>query len=186
MTGIRNTCSSNPWARGLPWATILGPPMQHAAMPRDPAQYVTIGLDAEIFAFPVDHVREILDIRPLSRIPNAPAFMVGMIDVRGQGVGVVDLRRKLGLLSTDHTEHTRIVVLEVPQQDHTIMTIGVIADRVIEVASLSDHELEPPPNVGIRWNSDYIQAVGRSNGAFVIIFQLSRLFSGEDAALLAE
>lgn len=157
--------------------------MQNTAAPRDSSQFVTIGIDNEIFAFEVDQVREILDMQTISRVPNAPPFMAGMIDVRGQGVPVIDLRRKLGLPATATTQNTRIVVLEV-LTDSGQTTMGMIADRVIEVTALSEHDMEAPPNVGVRWRSDYIRAISRSGGAFVIIFDLAHLFSSEDVALL--
>ncbi|CCG40772.1 chemotaxis protein CheW [Magnetospirillum molischianum] len=157
--------------------------MTQTAVTRAAMQYVTIGIEREIFAVEVDQVREILDLRPLSRVPNAPSFLAGMIDVRGQGVPVIDLRTKLGLPPVDPTEHTRIVVLEVSLGDRQV-TLGMISDRVIEVTSLAEHKLEPPPDVGVRWRSDYIRAIGRSGGAFVIILDLSRLFSSEEVALV--
>lgn len=158
--------------------------MSGTAVSREGAQYVTLGIDREIFAVDVEQVREILDMCPLSRVPNAPAFMAGMLDVRGQGVPVIDLRLKLGLPPAQTTENTRIVVLEVPV-DGRVITMGMIADRVIEVTPLSEHELEEPPEVGVRWRSEYIRAIGRSGGAFVIIFDLSRLFTSEEAALVS-
>lgn len=157
--------------------------MTQTAPPRTPPQYVTIGIDREIFAVDVESVREILDMQPIARLPNAPPFMVGMIDVRGQGVPTIDLRVKLGLPAVPITENTRILVLDV-RIDGEPLTLGMIADRVIEVTSLTEHVLEAPPKVGVRWRSDYIQALGRSNGAFVIVFDLSRLFSSEEAALM--
>lgn len=146
-------------------------------------QYVTLGIDREIFAVDVDCVREILDMQPISRVPNAPPFMIGMIDVRGLGVPVIDLRTKLGLPAIPSTQTTRILVLEIPVGDRPL-NLGLVADRVIEVTSLAEHTLEPPPEVGVRWNSDYIRAVGRSGGTFVIIFNLGCLFSREEAALV--
>jgi purine-binding chemotaxis protein CheW len=150
---------------------------------RDGAQYVTIGVDREIFAVAVEQVREILDLQPLARLPHAPPFLAGMIDVRGQGVPVVDLRLKLGLAAAPPTEHTRIVVLEVPLGGAQV-TMGMIADRVIEVTDLAEHALEPPPDLGVRWRSEYIRAIGRAQGTFVIVFDLSHLFGNEAAALL--
>jgi purine-binding chemotaxis protein CheW len=150
---------------------------------RDGTQYVTIGIDREIFAVGVESVREILDVQPMTRLPNAPGFLAGMIDVRGHGVPVIDLRLKLGLAAAPMTEHTRIVVLEVPLAEGMV-TMGMVADRVIEVTDLSDHALEPPPDLGVRWRSDYIRAIGRSKGEFVIVFELAQLFGNEAAALL--
>ena len=152
-------------------------------LPREDAQYVTLGIDREIFAVEVEKVREILDAQPVSRVPNAPAFLLGMIDVRGQGVPVIDLRVKLGLPPVPPTEHTRIVVLEVETGGRAV-SMGLMADRVFEVTALTGQALEPPPEVGVRWRSDYIRAIGRRNGAFVIVFDLSHLFSAEEAAFV--
>ena len=147
----------------------------------DTAQYVTIGIDRETFALGVEQVREILDLCPLARLPNAPDFLAGMIDVRGQGVPVIDLRRKLGLPAVPPTENTRIVVLEV-ELDQRQITLGMVADRVFEVTALDEQGLAGPPEVGVRWRSDYIRAIGRRNGAFVIVFDLAKLLSSEEIA----
>lgn len=152
---------------------------------REEAQYVTLTIDKEIFAIDVEQVREILDMQPLSKLPRAPEFLAGMIDVRGKGVPVIDLRLKLGLVRAETTENTRIVVIEIPVEDRH-HTIGMIADRVIEVTSLSEHGLESAPDIGIRWKSDYIRAVGRSRGAFAVVLDLGHLFTAEDVALVDE
>ncbi len=157
--------------------------MAEIATARNGAQYVTLGLERETFAVEVEKVREILDMRPVSRIPNAPPFMMGMIDVRGHSVPVICLRRKLGLPEIPPTEHTRILVLEVAIGDQP-RVLGLVADRVFEVAALSPADMEAAPDVGTRWRSDYIRAIGRRNGAFVIIFDLDHLFGCEEAAFI--
>jgi len=152
---------------------------------RAATQYVTLGLDREIFAVEVDRVREILDMQPVSRIPYAPPFMMGVIDVRGTGVPVVDLRVKLGLPPVPPTDQTRIIVLEVGVGvGSQARLMGLMADRVFEVTPLSDHTLEPPPELGTRWRSDYIRAIGRRGTAFVIIFDLTKLFTSDEVALV--
>lgn len=148
------------------------------------AQYVTLGVDHEIFAVEVEKVREILDMRPIVRIPNAPSFLLGIIDVRGRSVPVIDLRLKLGLTARAVTEQTRIVVLEVDLEERALF-MGLLADRVFEVTALDEQDLERPPELGVRWRSDYIRAIGRRNSAFVIIFDLEHLLSCDEAALLA-
>lgn len=152
--------------------------------PEEGTQYVTLGIDRELFAVPVDKVREILDVRPVSRVPYAPAFMLGMIDVRGRSVPVIDLRAKLGLPTAQTTEHTRIIVLDIETEARPL-TMGLLADRVFEVTALDGAGIEAPPDVGIQWRSDYIHGIGRRAQAFVIIFDLPRLFSSEEAALIA-
>ncbi len=147
------------------------------------AQFVTLGIDREVFAVPVDTVLEILDMRLMFRVPDAPPYLIGLIDVRGRGVPVIDLRVKLGLPATEATETTRILVLEVPITGRRLV-LGLVADRVFEVAALDERQIEPPPDIGIRWHSEYIRGVGRRGDDFVIILDLARLFSSEEAALL--
>lgn len=150
----------------------------------DGCQYVTLGIDREVFAVEVHRVREILDVPPIAKLPNAPAYLLGMIDVRGECVPVIDLRAKLGFPAVDHTSHTRILVLEVEVGTRRLV-LGLLADRVFEVTPLDGGGVEPPPEIGVRWRSEYIQGVGRRGDAFVVVFDLTRLFSAEDAALIA-
>lgn len=145
--------------------------------------YVTLGIDREVFAVPVETVLEILDMRPLFRIPEAPAYLAGLIDVRGRGVPVIDLRTKLGLPRVEADGNTRVLVLEVAVGSRQLV-LGLIADRVFEVASLPDSELEGAPDIGMTWRSDYIRGVGRRGESFVVILDLPRLFSADEAATI--
>ena len=146
-------------------------------------QFVTLGLDHEVFAVPVELVREILDMRQPFRIPEAPAHLAGLIDVRGQAVPVIDLRLKLGLSPREAGADTRILVLDVPVEDR-FLSLGLIADRVFEVTALDPGSIAPPPDIGTAWRCDYIQGIGRRGDTFVVIFDLSQLLSGEDVAVL--
>jgi purine-binding chemotaxis protein CheW len=148
------------------------------------AQFVTLGIDREVFAVPVDAVLEILEIRPMFRIPEAPSYLAGLIDVRGRGVPVIDLRLKLGLAAQAANEMTRILVLEFAVGEQKLV-LGLVADRVIEVITLDKREIQPAPAIGLQWRSDYISGVGRRNDNFVIIFELARLFSSSDVALIS-
>lgn len=149
----------------------------------DTCQFVTLGLDEEVFAVPVELVREILDMRQPFRIPEAPVHLAGLIDVRGQAVPIIDLRLKLGLQPRDAGADTRILVLDVPVDGHDL-SLGLIADRVFEVTALDAGSIAPPPEIGTRWRSDYIAGIGRRGDSFVVIFDLSRLLSSEDVAVL--
>lgn len=150
----------------------------------DDTQYVTLGIDREVFAIPVARVQEILDLCPISRLPHAPPYLLGMIDVRGRGVPVIDLRAKLGLFTAEATSSTRILVLEVTVGGKDLV-LGLLADRVFEVTALDGGTLDPAPEIGVRWRSEYIVGVGRRGNAFVVVFDLSRLFAAEDLPLLS-
>lgn len=142
----------------------------------EPAQYLTLGLADETFGISIRNVREILDMRPISRLPHSPHFLLGMIDVRGSGYPIVDLRLKLDLPSVPATDATRIIILDVPIDDR-IVGVGFVADCVHEVTDIDESAMEPVPSVGGRWQSDYIAGIGRKGDKFVIIFDLKRLMA---------
>jgi purine-binding chemotaxis protein CheW len=142
------------------------------------AQYLTLGLDGETFGISIRNVREILDMRPISRLPHAPHFLLGMIDVRGSGYPIVDLRLKLDLASVPTTDATRIIILDVPIE-HRVVGVGFVADCVYEVTDIDESTMEAVPEVGGRWRSDYIAGIGRKGDRFVIIFDLARLMAHE-------
>ena len=143
------------------------------------AQYLTLGLAGEIFGISIRNVREILDMRPISRLPHAPDFLVGMIDVRGNGYPIVDLRTKLNLPRVPATEATRIIILDVPMNDEQV-GVGFVADCVFEVTDIDEDQIKPPPSVGGRWQSDYLFGIARKADKFVIIFDLERLMAAAD------
>jgi purine-binding chemotaxis protein CheW len=146
------------------------------------SQFVTFSLGEEVFAVPVEVVREILDHEDPFRIPHGPDYLLGLRDVRGQGVPVIDLRLRLGMERTVKTPHTRILVLDVPVADR-VLALGLVADRVFEVVPFRQEQIEKAPDIGIRWRSDYIAGVVRRDVGFVVIIDLARLFSDSGSAL---
>ncbi len=146
-------------------------------------QFVTFALGKEVFAAPVAQVREILDYCPAFKIPNGPAYLLGLIDVRGQGVPALDLRLRLGLGATEPATHTRILVLDLPVEGR-VLTLGLVADRVFEVVAISPGEIEPAPDVGVKWPSAYIAGVVRRPEGFVVLMNLGHLLSTEEANVL--
>ena len=150
----------------------------------DEAQYVTLCLETEVFAVPVAFVREILDYRDASRIPNGPDYLLGLIDVRGSGVPVIDLRLKLGLSKVTPTVSTRMMVLDVPIKNRAL-ALGLVADRVLEVITVTKENIEPPPDVGVAWRSDYIDGVVRRDNGFVVLLNLPKLLTSAEADTLS-
>lgn len=141
-------------------------------------QVVTLGVDNEVFAVAVERVREILDLAPITHLPHAPPYLLGLIDVRGRGVPVIDLRLKLGLAPAEHTRNTRILVLQCEVAGRPL-DVGLLADRVFEVTALDGEDGAPPPDVGRLWHSDYIEHIGRHGDDFIIVLDLARLFANE-------
>ena len=143
------------------------------------AQYLTLALDGETFGIEIRNVREILDMRPISKLPHAPDFLLGMIDVRGSSYPIVDLRTKLGLPAVPATEATRIIILDVPLKNRSV-GVGFVADRVFEVTGIDETQIEPPPEVGGRWKSDYLAGIGKKGDRFVMLFDLAKLMTSTD------
>jgi purine-binding chemotaxis protein CheW len=148
-------------------------------------QFVTLGIDREIFALPVEAVREILDMCEISKLPSSPDQLLGMIDVRGTAVPVIDLRTKFGLPRIEATENTRIIVLEFVQNGRMTL-IGLVADRVFEVTGLDQDRLDPAPETGCRWNSNHIAGIGRRADKFVVVLALERLLADDAPTLMAD
>lgn len=146
------------------------------------AQFVTLCLGSEVFAVPVAFVREILDYRTFFRIPEGPDYLLGLIDVRGRGTPAIDLRLKLGLAKAAPTPATRIMVMDVPLADRTL-SLGLVADRVQEVTSFSEAQMEGAPDVGVAWRSEYIAGVVRRDTGFVILLDLPVLLTVDEAVL---
>lgn len=154
-------------------------------MTRTSSHFVTFGLADELLAAPVEAVREVLAVPPLTRVPNAPPYLLGIIDVRGGSVPVIDMRRKFGLPPAATTDSSRILVLEVAMAGQPI-TIGALADRVFEVITMDDAALQPPPDIGVRWQSSAIAGIGRQDGRFVILLDLPAVFAVDTVALTAD
>ena len=146
-------------------------------------QFVTLGLGAEVFAVPVEFVREILDYTPPFAIPEGPPYLLGLTDVRGRATPTLDLRLKLGLTAVEPTLTTRVLVLDVPV-DGRFLSLGLVADRVIEVVAFEADQVEAPPEIGVPWRSDYIRGVVRNADGFVVLFDLARLLTSQEAAAL--
>lgn len=147
------------------------------------AQFVILGLGAETFAVPVEFVREILDYQQPFAIPEGPAYLLGLTDVRGRATPTLDLRLKLGMPAVEPTLTTRILVLDIPVEDREL-SLGLVADRVIEVAAFTSDQVEPAPDIGVPWRSDYIRGVVRRDTGFVVLFDLARLLTSQEAAAL--
>lgn len=150
----------------------------------DEIQFVTLCLGAEVFAVPVAMVREILDYRESFRIPEGPDYLLGLIDVRGHGIPVIDLRLKLRLPKVPPSPSTRIMVLDIPLADR-MLSLGLVADKVLEVVSFTTSQIEAAPDVGVAWKSDYIAGVVRRETGFAVLFELTKLLTTDDASILS-
>ncbi len=145
--------------------------------------YLPFGLEDEIFAIDVAKVREVLDLSAITKVPHAPEFMRGVINVRGNVVPVMDMRTKFGLPETDSTVNTRIVIMEL-SVDGSSLVLGAIADSVNDVLELEPDQIEEPPSLGNRWRSDFIKGIGKRDESFIMILNIDKVLSSDEAALV--
>lgn len=148
-------------------------------------QYLTFRLAKETFAVDVAKVREILDFVAITKVPQTPDFMRGVINLRGSVVPVVDMKLKFGMEPTEKTVNTCIIVLEVSIENETTI-VGALADSVQEVVELDPAQIEPPPRIGMRLNIDFIRGMGKLNDDFVMILDTDKIFSFDEGTVLAE
>ncbi|MEJ2123563.1 MAG: chemotaxis protein CheW [Alphaproteobacteria bacterium] len=141
----------------------------------DTLEVLTLSLGGQVFALDAAHVREILDLVPITDVPTANPFVSGLINVRGQVVPLADLRHKFGMEPTPPTIDTRIVVIEI-DLDGIRTTIGLIADKVFEVTELTPSALEETPKIGMTWRHEYIRYIGKCDDDFIVVLNVEAVF----------
>lgn len=146
-------------------------------------QYLTFGLGNETFAVDVAKAREVLDGINIIKVPQTPDYMLGVINLRSSVVPVIDMRLKFGMEAFEQTVDTCIIVLEVSVDDESIV-VGALADSVREVLDILPEQIEPPPRLGTRLNTDFIQGMGNCNDEFVIILDIDKVFSVDELSLV--
>lgn len=136
---------------------------------------LTIRLEDELFAVEASRVREILDLVPITEVPNAASFANGLINVRGRVVPLADLRVMFGMERPEPDQDTRIVVMEVDIDGEPTIA-GILADKVHDVTDIEAASIEEAPRVGMRWRPEFVKGIGKRNGGFIIIPDMERIF----------
>ncbi len=137
----------------------------------DLLQLVTFEVGSEEFAIPILSVQEINRMMQITRVPQSPDFVEGVINLRGKIIPVVDLRRRFGLPASESHGDNRIIVVEIHGR-----VIGFTVDRVNEVLRISPGIVEPPPSMVCGLESEYVQGVGKLEDRLLILLELRRLF----------
>lgn len=148
-------------------------------------QFLTFTLDGEQYAIGVAKVREVLEYTKITRLPRTAVFMKGIINLRGAGVPVIDLRLKFGIAETPITKDTSIIVMEVDSGEGKVV-VGALADAVHEVVEIEEGSIEPAPRFGTRLAAEFIKGVGKREESFIILLDIDRIFNAEEVSLLAQ
>jgi len=148
--------------------------------------YLSFKLGEEIFAANVSKVLNILEMTKITKVPQAPPYMKGVINLRGTVLPVIDTRVKFGLSATEFTPNTCILVLDIQIETDTLH-VGGLVDSVQEVLEIEPHQILPPPNIGNRFRSQFINGMYKLNdNDFIMLLDMDKVFNAEDLELLAE
>lgn len=142
-------------------------------------QYLTFVLDDEVFAVDVSKVREILEMPTITKVPQVPEFMRGVINLRGCVVPVIDLHMKFGMPESAQTVNTCIIVVEVDMSGENIV-LGALADSVQEVIEMEPSQIEAAPHIGTHINANFLKGMGKYNERFVMILDIDKVFSSAE------
>lgn len=138
-------------------------------------QWVTFKLEAETYGINVMQVQEVLRYTEIAPVPGAPSYVLGIINLRGNVVTVIDTRSRFGLQSAEVTDNTRIVIIEAEKQ-----VIGILVDSVAEVVYLRASEIDVAPNVGNDESAKFIQGVSNRDGELLILVDLNKLLTDDE------
>lgn len=143
-------------------------------------QLVVFRLAKEEYGLPITKVQEINRLVPITKLPQTPSFMEGIINLRGRIIPVIDLRKRFSLAISEHNDDTRIIIVEVSGQ-----TVGIIVDAVTEVVRLPAASVEPPPPTFIL-EAQYIQGVGKIDGRLLILLEIDNILTTQEEIALKQ
>ncbi len=143
-------------------------------------QLVTFSIGEEEFGVDILNVQEIIRTMEITKVPKAPPFVEGVINLRGTVIPIVDLRRRFSLTAKPHDKDTRIIIIEI-----SAMVVGFVVDSVSEVLRIPSGTVEPPPLVVADLDSEYISGVGKLENRLLLLLDLDQLLTGEEKTMLA-
>ena len=138
-------------------------------------QWVTFRLDGEVYGINVMQVQEVLRVTEIAPVPGAPDYVMGIINLRGNVVTVIETRKRFGLQSGEIDDSSRVVISEADGN-----VVGILVDSVAEVVDLKRSEIESSPNVGNEESSKYIEGVATHNDNLLILVDINKLLSTEE------
>jgi len=151
----------------------------------DENQFLTFILGGEVFGIGILHIKEIIEYGGLTSVPMMPAFIRGVINLRGNVVPVIDMNVRFGQPETYITKKTCIVIIEAKFSDEK-MDIGVLVDSVNEVIDILPSDIEPPPSFGTKIKIDFIYGMGKVDNKFIILLNVNKVLSTSELTMIEE
>jgi purine-binding chemotaxis protein CheW len=141
--------------------------------------FLSFQLGKEFFAVNVAKVLTILEMKPITKVPNSPNFMRGVINLRGNVLPVIDMRIKFGMSATEFTTNTCIIVLNVTVDDE-LLQLGILVDAVDEVLDIKDSEIEESPSIGTKYKVEFIQGMYKLESGFIMLLNIDLIFNTQE------
>lgn len=142
--------------------------------------YLTFALGEEKFAIPVENVQEVVEFGQVTKVPDAPPYMLGIINLRGQILPLLDTKLKLGLQATARSKKSRILVLDIPTTDDKILHIGATVDIAREVIEIAPKDIQPAPDIDDMKSSASVTGILNIQGDIIMIMDITKVFSITD------
>ena len=146
-------------------------------------KYLTFTLADETYGIGILKVKEIIGMMPVTAVPRTPAFVKGVINLRGKVIPVIDLRLKFSMDSIDYSERTCIIVVEIDSKSGTVL-LGIVVDAVSEVRNIKSEEIEEPPAFGTSLNTEYILGMAKMEGGVKILLDIDKVLSADEISAL--
>jgi len=146
-------------------------------------KYLTFSLAGEEYGIGILKVKEIIGMMPITVVPQTPAYIKGVINLRGKVIPVVDLRVKFMIKAADYTERTCIIVVEIAVAARTIL-MGIVVDSVSEVLNIKGNDIEEAPAFGARLNTEFILGMAKVGGGIKILLDIDLVLSVEEIKIV--
>jgi purine-binding chemotaxis protein CheW len=148
-------------------------------------KYLTFNLSGEQYGLEILKVKEIIGLMEITRVPRIPDFVRGVINLRGKVIPIIDLRKKFEMESTEDTEHTCIIVVDI-MQDNVSLQMGIVVDSVSEVLDISDDAIEETPTFGTSTSTVFIKGIAKTKGGVKILLNIEEVLTINELQSLAE
>lgn len=148
-------------------------------------KYLTFALGQEEYGLEILKVREIIGYIDVTRVPQVPEHVLGVINLRGQVIPVIDLRQKFGMPTAERTDETCIIVVEITRNEQHVST-GIVVDRVSEVLDIAEKMIEQTPQFGSNIDTDFILGMGKIGDSVKILLDIDKVLNSTDMKMLAK
>jgi purine-binding chemotaxis protein CheW len=147
--------------------------------------FLSFKLGREVFAASANNVVNILELKPITKVPHAPEYLSGVINLRGQVLPVIDMRIKFGMTPIEPTVDTCIIVLNINIESEEVK-LGILVDAVSEVLELEDNQIEPSPTIGTKYKAEFIRGMYKKEESFIMLLNLDLIFTKDELVIVEE